>query len=81
MSDSSWRVTYMGDGVQPTSVGAFAKYTTAYVDEAFAKSVAGQEGWIVADPAGKESGSAPAPKQEKKAEKSEKADDKKAEKK
>ena len=91
-----WRVTYMGEGVKSTTKGAFAKYTTAFTDEEFAKSVAGDGDWIVADPSGRELGSKPAraePKPEKKAEekpaekaekedkkKAEKADDKKAEK-
>ena len=80
-----WRVTYMGDGVKPTEMGAFAKYTTAFVSEEFARSVAGQGDWIVADPSGSELGSRPAPKAEpkpepKKAEEkkhAEKAEDKK----
>jgi len=84
-----WRVTYMGEGVKPTAVGAFAKYVTAYVDEDFAKSLAGQQDWVVADPSGNELGSKPQPKkaeekkpEEKKAEekKPEKAEEKKPEK-
>jgi hypothetical protein len=88
MSDL-WRVTYMGEGVKPTPVGAFAKYVTAFTTEDFARSVAGDADWVVADPAGNEVGSRSAPKAEKKAEekkaedkkpepKAEKADDKKA---
>ncbi|MEZ0227016.1 MAG: hypothetical protein ACAI25_00200 [Planctomycetota bacterium] len=83
MSDL-WRVTYMGEGVKPTEVGAFAKYVTAYTTEDFAKSVAGDADWVVADPTGNELGSKPAPKAEKKAEEKKpeaKADDKKADKK
>jgi hypothetical protein len=80
-----WRVTYMGEGVKPTPFGAFSRYVTAYVDEAFAKSLAGDEDWIVADPAGATTG---APKAEKPAEEKKpepkkaekKADEKKAEK-
>ena len=41
-----WRVTYMGDGVKPTAVGAFAKHVTAFTSEEFARSVAGEEGWL-----------------------------------
>ena len=52
-----WRVTYMGEGVKPTSVGAFARHVTAYVAEDFARSVAGQQDWVVADPSGIEIGS------------------------
>ena len=49
---ADWRVTYMGDGVRSTEVGAFGKYTTAFVEEAFARSVAGDPDWLVSDPAG-----------------------------
>ncbi len=52
-----WRVTYMGEGVKPTAVGAFARHVTAYVAEDFARSVAGQQDWVVADPSGNEVGS------------------------
>jgi hypothetical protein len=80
-----WRVTYMGDGVKNISAGAFAKYTTAFVEEDVAKSLAGQQDWLIADPSGAEVGSKPAkvePKPEpKKAEekKPEKAEEKKPE--
>jgi hypothetical protein len=81
-----WRVTYMGDGVLPTAVGAFAKHVTAYVEEDFARSLAGQHDWVVADPSGNEVGARkkpaeppkapekPAEKPEAKAEKAEKAE-------
>ena len=83
-----WRVTYMGEGVKPTEVGAFAKHVTAYTSEDFARSVAGEDGWIVADPSGNDVGSKKPekkhePKQEPKTEdkkhdpKAEKAEDKK----
>lgn len=72
-----WRVTYMGEGVKPTEVGAFAKYVTAYTSEDFARSVAGQDGWVVADPTGNELGSKPAKAEKKPEEK--KPEDKKPE--
>jgi hypothetical protein len=73
-----WRVTYMGDGVKPTAVGAFAKNVTAYTSEDFALSLAGQEGWIVADPNGHEVGARPPKIETKKHEKPEpKAEEKK----
>ena len=37
MSDL-YRVTYVGEGVRSTAVGAFAKHVTAYVEEDFARS-------------------------------------------
>lgn len=69
-----WRVTYMGEGVKPTEYGAFAKYVTAFVAEDFARPLAGEPDWIVADPSGNELGSRPQPK------KAEKPEEKKPEK-
>src|SRR5262249_41135948 len=59
---ADWRVTYMGDGVKPTALGAFAKHVTAFTTEEQARSFAGEEGFIVADPSGAEIGSKPAAK-------------------
>ena len=56
-----WRVTYMGDDVKPTEVGAFSRYVTAFVDEKFARSLAGQPNWVIVGPGGKEPAEAPAP--------------------
>jgi len=78
-----WRVTYMGDGVKNISAGAFAKYTTAFVEEDVARSLVGQQDWLIADPNGAEVGSKPAkaePKPEPKKAEEKKAEDKKAEK-
>jgi hypothetical protein len=74
----------MGEGVKPTAVGAFAKYTTAFVEENLAKDFATQQGFVVADPTGKEHGNgggapaakAPEPKKAEEAEPSDKKDEK-----
>ncbi len=53
MSDASWRVEYLGDGVVSNRAGAFQRNTIAYVDEGLARELATVPNWNVTDPSGK----------------------------